>query len=712
MLPICNDGRLANSLKILTWTTQSTLSFCTDLVVNGACISPSTQYPQYVVQGATVTSPLQRSSNDYITWIINGAPSAAKTSVLRQLEELGCPLYFGPKCFADWSGNGYPYFKPCSYTNCVFSNTRPVFVGTSSCKNRVFEYWDCDLTYSAQLVEADINYYSICCNADNAETIRGIDPFTQQSFSSVNCSDAWCLSDPQAQCLPLFNACQGTSSCHRHWYLGTETLPTSDTLLSSLTIIGKEGNGVWCNAWYDTSALLATIQYVSDSYEKTITTTRTAAVMSQITSYCTDPYTYGNGECACINGILDISGGLAEPGPKALTNQVGRANKIPTLLMQFGSEYRRMDAHCLSPPLQSTTVDNITWVTTSLYTEQLSITDGGITYSISNACSTTTPWSEYDVLSSLPSLNPNLNLRSLSQGGNFGDIAFSDVTGVYESDNINPFSIPFHCWLPACTGLIPTFKDMTLFTRTCPSICYSFAGGNSIGIDTIDPSANVTVDTNVLQCPGSSYGFDGSPFELSCQYADIQVPVDFQGVMSITVQNPTHEISSFYAGRSLTAFSNLLPVVSFNGAGTYGPFAVYKYSISQADDPALQTLPTSITLPITINVQGLTPSSYFTQLLLVDNFSNKMTLPINVTIQQEGFNPVACQGQDNAVCIPCDSLFGSNSQFSPAPPSFRSNLQPSGFALPISITSEYLLLTGLLGTHQTLYGQPINVDDT
>jgi len=582
----------------------------------------------------------------------------------------------------------------------------------------------CVMTYTCDLLKPDINYYSICCNSDAADDIVGTDPITNLPFSFAMCTDYWCSVDPLGSCSAIFDTCNGTSSCHRHWFLSTETKYSPDIMLQNLKIIGGPDDqtpikGNMCNRWYDTTKLQATYQFAIPSTFSYVVKDRVRHTMEMIGEFCNEPLTNGNGECSCLRGIYGVAGALAEQSPDAITRHLASIppENYPTIVQASGDgTYRRMDGTCLFSG------------TTDYWTRQLSLTVDGETYSISNLCSRSDTWSSFDFNSAFPTFNPNDSIRSLSHGGNFGSIAGSQqynqsILDLEASDNQNPFAMPLHCWLPSCIGADElVFRDMNLFTVTCPDICYMYSDGNSIDIGGLTSSTYVNVSNDIQLCPGQ-YSSVPNPFDVSCPYIDIQAPINFSDTLYILIQNNTHEMSGKYVSKSCVGYTNISPLLSFGGSSSFDLGYVYKYSISQADDPALQNKPDLLTLSVTLDTHFFKPSVYDSQIVLSDKQKHSMAIPVRITLYPEGFVPIACAGTDsNGNCVACSNDFGENAglgtTFSDLPtivrvvdgvPLFRPLENVSPFQDPIQVTENYLLQNGsaykLLQSHIQLYGR-------
>jgi hypothetical protein len=291
-------------------------------------------------------------------------------------------------------------------------------------------------------------------------------------------------------------------------------------------------------------------------------------------------------------------------------------------------------------------------------------------------------------------MNPNRNLNSLT---NFGDVVNDTVT--LESfrnlgQNIN-FAMPLHCWHPACVG--PnfnaldnsniTFLDLWAFTQTCPNVCYMYSGADIVNIGgNIGDQTFIHINNDYQTCQfagqNSQHVYQPFPFALpsGCQQLVIQAPVNFSDTIHITVTNPEVDISQLLASKTLFAFSNLVPLVSFNSNSTntssFGPALLYKYSYSDYSGSTLTE--DTIVLSVTVDTTGMSPfTSYQSEINLTDNSRNTQQIQVQVYVYPDAVGtgdttttvlPLACgEVTFNATTglldctVPCDCTFGSNS---------------------------------------------------
>ena len=697
----CQDGRLPLSLRTFTWAQKdpNNYNFCGDAVIPGSCVYPFTYSGQIVENGANVFP-----DNCKVT--VNGSkvPLTCKALVEYKLNESYDPNFAPQKLFPIGCGVTTNSTTGRRETGCSFSDAFPVsyprFKGEGFC-DTVISPWvvdNCEFEWQCTVTQADEKYKPVCCNATNGTPdVMGqglqTDPYTGLVFNGeVSCAPNWCLADPAGECLALFNAsCSTTSSCFRHAFLSSK-FPVSTSNLLVNTIVLKnagevEAQGFQCSDWFEETKRQAAARtlFSSTVFSSTVDN-RVGTAVNIIKNFCGDPETKGNGDCACINAYTEVGAEFAVSGAAdALTYQFDNAN-IPIMLEQVGAgSYRRVDAFC-APTNQGTNTQN--WI------NPLSYTVGGTTITISNACSQSGSfWFNSPLEYTLPTLNPNRNLNSLS---NFGDVVNDTVTLQNFRNlgqNLN-FAMPLHCWHPACVGnsfnaldnnLV--FQDLLAFTQTCPSVCYMYSGADIINIGgNIGSQTFIHINNDYQTCDfagqNSQYVYQPFPFALpsGCQQLIVQAPVNFSDTVHITVTNPEVDISAVLASKTLFGFSNLVPLVSFNSnssqTSTFGPEVLYKYSYSSYSGSTL-TLD-SIVLSVTIDTTGMSPfTSFQSEINLTDNSQNTQQIQVQVYVYPEAVGtggtttavqPFACgEVEFNAATgllectVPCDCTFGSNS---------------------------------------------------
>jgi len=205
--------------------------------------------------------------------------------------------------------------------------------------------------------------------------------------------------------------------------------------------------------------------------------------------------------------------------------------------------------------------------------------------------------------------------------------------------------------------------------------------GGTIGDQTF---IHINNDYQTCQFAGqnSQYVYQPFPFALpsGCQQLVIQAPVNFSDTIHITVTNPEVDISQLLASKTLFAFSNLVPLVSFNSNSTntssFGPALLYKYSYSDYSGSTLTE--DTIVLSVSVDTTGMGPfTSYQSEINLTDNARNTQQIQVQVYVYPDAVGtgdttttvlPLACgEVTFNAATgllnctVPCDCTFGSNS---------------------------------------------------
>jgi hypothetical protein len=691
----CSDGRLPLSQRNFTYTQKdpNDFTFCDGFTAG--CLNPFTNSGQGAIAGTTVFSDnckvnvngqnVPLTCKQLVNYKLNEAYDASFVS--QNLYRNGCGVFTNSSTGRRETG--------CSFSDAVF----PTFVGANACDvvSPFLVVDNCTFQWVCTVTEPDATYKPVCCNSLNGyPDVMGTqtDPYTGLPFDGTKmCGPNWCLGDPAGECLALFNAsCSTTSSCFRHALLSSKfPVSTTNLLVNTIVInngVGQAPQGFQCADYFEETKRQASFrtQYDSTPYAAVVNN-RVASAVNIIKVFCGNPETKGNGDCACINAYIDTGALFADSSATdALTFQLDNAN-IPAMLEQTGNGlYRRVDAFC-APSNFDTTTQN--WI------DPLTYTLGGTTYTISNVCSQSGSfWFNSKLEYTLPTVNPNRNLNSLT---NFGDVVNDTVT--LESfrnlgQNIN-FAMPLHCWHPACVGnnfnaldaSNNTFLDLLAFTQTCPNICYMYSGadlvniGGNVGSQTF---IHINNDYQTCQFAGqnSQYVYQPFPFALpsGCQQLVIQAPVNFSDTIHITVTNPQTDISSLLASKTMFAFSNLVPLVSFNSnssqTSSFGPSLLYKYSYSDYSGSTLTE--DTIVLSVTVDTTDMSPfTSYQSEINLTDNSRNTQQIQVQVYVYPDAVGtggtsttvlPLAC-GEVSfnpatgllSCTVPCDCTFGSNS---------------------------------------------------
>ena len=592
-------------------------------------------------------------------------------------------------------------------TGCAFSGGLPRFNAACSDGDTIFQVKDCDFRWNCAVSQVDQVYKPVCCNATNIDSILDtgvplpIDPYTGQPFDPrVACAPNWCLADPEGECIDLFNAsCSTVSECNRHAFLSSNfPIQTQNYLVQSVTIAPSSKNGLQCFNWYfETKRQAQSRTDYNSSPSSQSVNDRVTSTVNIIKQFCANPETKGSGDCACINAYVQSNVQFAESlAPDALTFQYSSPNAaIPMMLVQAATgQFRRVDAFC-SPSNQGEF--NRAWIDPIIYTDT-----SNTTRVISNVCSVTdTFWFNSPLEYTVPSMNPNRNLNSLT---NFGDVVVSD--DVLESfrnlgQNLN-VAMPLHCWHPACTSPFfnflensQAFLDLYAFTQTCPDVCYMYSGADVIDIgNELGSQTFIHINNTFQSCQfvdqNQQHAYQAFPFALpsGCQQLYIQVPTNFSDTIHLTVTNPENDISQQVQSKTLFAVSNLSPLVGFNSnssiSAIFGPEVLYKYSFSVYSGTPATT--DSIVLSITVDTTGMSPfTSFQSEINLTDNSRNTQPIQVQVNVYPDaagtgGSNTVqafACGEVDFnpttgliECLLPCDCSFGANSTTSPCQNSF------------------------------------------
>lgn len=690
----CQDTRLTAAQRNFTYSQidPNNYLFCHPNIVG--CLDPFANSGQDAVPGDQVFP-----DNARVTVNGQSRPLTCEVLVDYKLNEGYDPTFAANNLYPVGCGVFTNSTTGRRQTGCSFSSnnsTLPVF-GQCTTYLPLILLHECQFTWTCTVTSPDQAYKPLCCNATNATpNYMGTqtDPFTGLDFNGLtSCAPNWCLADPEGECLALFNeSCSTTSSCNRHAFLSSNfPVPTDDVLLNTIEINNglsfPARKGIYCADWYAETKRQATFrsQFSTTTFSSTVNDRVTSSI-NIVKDFCGDPTTKGNGECACINAYSEVGAEFAVSlAPDALTFQFDNAN-IPVMVQQNGNgSFRRVDAFC-NPTNRDTTTQN--WI------DPLTYTLGTQTISISNVCSQSTSfWFNSPLEYTLPTINPNRNLNSLS---NFGDVV-NDQSVLADFRNLGQnigFAMPLHCWHPACVARSfnaldnpLVFLDLFAFTQTCPSVCYMYSGADIIDIGgNVGTQTFIHINNDYQTCEfagqNSQHVYQPFPFALpsGCQQLVVQAPVNFSDTIHITVTNPEQDISSLLASKTLFAFSNLVPLVSFQSStsqsSSFGPEILYKYSFS--DYSGSTATVDTLVLSVTIDTTGMSPfTSFQSEINLTDNSRNTQQIQVQVYVYPDAVgtggtttsvSPFACgEVEFNPATglldclLPCDCTFGSNS---------------------------------------------------
>ena len=578
-------------------------------------------------------------------------------------QQTGCPVYTN-------TINGNNIYS----VNCQFQNTRPVFQTSSNCQVNVVQIppvvfpegflpgytyvTDTCMQYQCTQTEWDINYYSLCCNAPSSVDINTttLDPLTGLPFNYKSCAQEWCLSDPRGQCLPIFEGCQGTSPCGRHWLLSNIAKPTTDPELSSLSIKAHDhGNGLGCWQWYEVTSEQASFRAkIDEQPNQTLVATNRVNLASNLTkNFCLSAENKGQGECACINGYNQMNANFGVPN---INLQAGPTTKPPYMVsLNDKGTARRVDAYCILAGVDTTTEQYS--FTLASWTNLLTRTINGITYTYSNVCSQSRIYNPEAFPQA--TMNP---IGSFASFSNFGDMNYFDTTNLLQLGDTPPFTpMPIQCWLPACVATSDNvvFRDLLQYTITCPNICYKFSGGDSINITTTDDTF-VNINSNNIGC-GDEYTYTGQPFTVpeGCKINDIRVPPDFSRTINIQVTYPNYENALGFMKTTMTAYSNAYPLLSvFNTdaqAFSFSSTPAELYALKSKPQYNTIPQPQSLTLQVQINTQGERYQVYNTAITLFNEQAHTLTIPFRIAI----LGDIGDGTIGSVSCNTCDAAFSS-----------------------------------------------------
>lgn len=640
--------------------------FCTDAVIPGACIDPSVAHPETCTAGITVSV---YNADNCQTHVLSRLQDPTFRSAF--VAASGCPVTTGT--------NGWT-------TSCEFGTDQPTFTGGGNVTALGFLIDETQFHYVCSQTEWDHNYYSICCNSNQALGIGTLsngqtqtDPLTGEPFNPRSCAPEWCIADPTGTCSAIFEGCTGTSSCNRHWFLTNSPRPgTSDLELNTLVVPRPPEtpvlSGIDCYNWYQETSLQAAQRLLVSPAESLVIGARVVAVEANVGGFCGDPTYSGNGECACINGYNQIG---AQFGATQTAEQWTPTTTVPYMVQQDGTgRWRRLDAFCNFQGGAGPETNTFAYsFTVNSWTSALTRTINGTAYSYSNVCSNTAGFSpgEYG----LPSANPMNHFASFTNFGfmNFyPGAALSAVLG----DTEPQIPMPLHCWLPACVGADPAqpdtsvFRDLFQYTITCPNMCYEYSQGDSIDINNVN-NAYVHIHPNYINCSGvQGYTWSGVPFVLptACGGAtgvnsyDIQMPSGVSSTINIPIVFQTFELSSQILDTTFTAYSDAFPLVAvYNSTksafdGQSAPEVIQKYvTYSEPSDPASPVPPVpqpqSYTLQIQVDSTGQRYNAFLTTVTLVNQLQEPMYIAMKISV----FGPEGSAGTPSLTCLPCDPSF-------------------------------------------------------
>jgi len=663
-----------------------------------------------------------------------------------------------------------PFVDPITQrtkTNCLFENpdgnyTHPSRPHVLGAEEPDFPYTiRSNVTYSAVCniksasfngiafvdSQSDYRYKPICCSLNNVnemlitqegdiESLYQIDPITGASLTPFVCDESWCLDDPYGACRDMFlQNCTGTSSCNRHNYLSTynpvlnpRVDPTGLQLLQNVSVSGyspeaQPFGGLPCNAYYkrtrDLSAALPTLL----GNDFSITLLRISEIQEQVSSYCTDPSTRGNGECGCLRGYQSLGAGFTpSTNPSGFQQGTGPQQtsvtyfSVPSPIKNFS---HRVDLFCNpSGPNSSAFTGLLSYSSLDGETSCTSQTPAESCITFSNACSSLTDAGQYPLLGGTlgrkyPSLNPNASILSSTNYGDAISLREKNPSGFYGNPGgfgdplRNPFSIPYRCWLPACVDVQVQdviFNDL-LQNSPCPDVCYAYGGSQAI--DMTNVSANVISMGNfVNQCnyDGNSATVNVEPFVLPALLVNgfqFDVPQGYKGSLTFNIFSSELDPATVAASKTVAIFTDIPQYISV----TQDVTQLYKYSYTQVNPGT--GVHDSISVTLSVNADSQNPSYYQMNMYLQDSNLGSMRIPITLNIfstlsdpNQESNWPRACafytdslsNNWTDAKCHIVNCSFGSNSFLTNAvrPPFCESNYQGINFSAFFKVNTNLL----------------------
>jgi hypothetical protein len=580
--------------------------------------------------------------------------------------------------------------------------------------------------------QSDYRYKPLCCSLNNVSEVTEvlgpnqefqIDPITGARLSAQMCDETWCLDDPYGNCKQMFYSnCQGTSSCHRHNYLSTYNpvlYPQVDSealmLLQILSVSGyspeaQPFGGLACNAYYKKTKALSRAYPQLLGYDSSMTLIRVSEIQQQVSSYCNDPATQGNGECACLRGYQSLGAGFTPNTNLGAEETIGSTTyfSVPSAIKNFT---HRVDIFCdLNGDAYSSFSGVLSYSNAVGETSCTVLTSPEDCITFSNACSSFTqpgvdqyPYLVPGLEKRYPSLNPN---KSLLSSHNYGDAA--------ANKSRNPFSIPYRCWLPACvdpqvTGLV--FDDL-LQNTPCPDICYAYAGSDAIDMTNVDANV-ISMGNFINQCnyDGNSSSVNVDPFALPVLLMNgfqFDVPQGYQGSLTFNVFNTELDVATVASSKTVNIFTDIPSYISV----TQDVSLLYKYEYTSLPN-ATPGAHDSISVTLSVDATSQNPAYYQMNMYLKDSNLGSMRIPITLNIFSTISNPAsesnwpkACafytdpqSNYQDSKCHAVDCFFGSNSVLTNAvkPPQCDGGIQGINFN-DILRANTFLFSTSLLST--------------